>query len=148
MLLADNNVIAAVRDEDGRLIVRASSKEDFVVKSWLQRDGLSPDAWREVRNWFDVAEAGGNNILQCAEGACLYQKKQKRIGLPLNKQQAELLCDKVDMMVQPFNGGVCEGVKTITLADGDVFGAHSITLKPNHILIETVWLQKTMRAWD
>jgi competence protein ComEC len=148
ILLADNNVIAAVRDVDGRLIIRASSKEDFIVKNWLQRDGLSPDAWREARNWFDVAEAVGSDYLQCFAGACLYQKNQQRIGLPLNMQQAAFLCDKVDVMVQPFNGMACKGVKTIAPKDGAVFGAHFMNLKPDNIIIQTVWPQKTMRAWD
>lgn len=113
ILVADDGLTLAINMDDGKRAIRAENKEDFIIKTWLQRDGLGPDGWRETHNILDMAEKGGEGPLSCAGYNCIYTRGAVRVGLPMTKESAHDMCGKVELIVTPFEGTQCDSSKVL-----------------------------------
>lgn len=113
ILVAYDGVTLAVRMDDGKRAIRAENKEDFIIKTWLQRDGMGPDGWREAISYFDVAEKGGEGPLSCSEYNCTYKRGAVRVGLPMTVEGATDMCGKVEFILTPFEETRCDSSKVM-----------------------------------
>lgn len=142
VLVADDGLTVGVRGSDGRRIIRTAEREDFTVRTWLQRDGQRDKF--AFDSWFDVSDAGGGNGLICAGGNCLYDKGGWRVAFPVN---AQMSCAAVNVVVAGNSGLTCPAATTLDKGAAAQHGAFSIFMGRD-LKIKAALPNGQKRYWD
>ncbi len=135
VFVADDGITIGVHLAKNHMVVRAKSREDFTVQSWHQRNGNMNGDFSNMQNWFDMAEAGGVEDIQCDTKACTLTRHGKHVGFPMLKDDVVSLCDKVDMIIAPAETDAC-AKKTITPQQAEQGGAYVLFTNENGIEVK------------
>lgn len=142
VLVADDGLTVAVRGMDGKRIIRTAEREDFTVRTWLQRDGQQDKF--DFTNWFDVSDAGGGNGLMCENGNCRYDKGGWRVAFPAN---AQMPCTGINVMVVGNTGLNCPAATTIDVGEAAIHGAYAIYMG-KELKVRAALPNGPRRYWD
>jgi competence protein ComEC len=140
----EGGVVLAARMADGNIAARAKNMDDFEVKVWRQRDGLQDPNGPAPRNWFDVADKGGEGPLSCKGYDCVYTKAGHSVAFPMSNA---LPCD-ADVIIGALADNACPGKIIINRAAAAQKGSHAIYLSEKGIKIETAMDADHKRPWE
>jgi competence protein ComEC len=146
VFVADDGITIAVRLENNRLAVRAKSREDFTVQTWLQRNGKMAGDFDQMDNWFDVIEKNGVEDIACTGQTCILSRQGKKIAFPMMKEDVPALCTMVDLLIAPNDVTPCPD-KTITPQMAGQGGAVALYVDNKTIRIERSGLNEN-RPWS
>lgn len=114
-------LLAAVRDENGKLWLSPGKADAFIRKAWIEREGQKGSA-----TWLDE---GVGNFLSCDKRACIYRAKGQIVVFNkqsdfrpapdkiLDIQAAERDCESADIVVMPSakKPRGCAGKKAVVI---------------------------------
>jgi competence protein ComEC len=145
VIAADTGLLFAVRDDSGALWFSNSQIDKFAREEWMERDGTLKPLY-----WDSEGEFAGGKMF-CEESHCLYHHKRQKVTFisDATKQALEacqgskLVFSQVDM-----NRNDC-GRDTLLrdVKNLKYFGAHSVFIGENGLIIETVRETRGIRPW-
>lgn len=137
--VSSDGVVAAIRTQDGGLLVSTRRANRFDSDAWAQRDGLAtpPKRWQPAGSPADG--------LRCDGETCLYEKDGQQVALLLGPGTA---CPTGVGAVLALRGAPdCPGPIIVGPAERAAHGAHALYLDPAGIRLAKVRPEPGARPW-